>query len=486
MADDSTSYAVAQDGCEKHPPLGIYAKSSSPPLKIDQGEIIRNLRAERYQIQFFARHLLASRGNEQVKAGVLNHPLNIHRTAKCMHVRHSPDVDVYRSKEHQKAFLGGLVICGNVWACPVCAAKVQERRRAEIAQLFDSVYSGQLGSNKKMIMVTFTLSHSISDKLRDLLYAQAEAFRRLRAGKVWTKRKNRVGYEGLVRSLEVTYGANGWHPHTHEGWVVDADVDVDEFRDWLANRWFNICLKLGLATEAKKEHFLKHSVDIKDNCRASDYLAKQDDSRNWGVDRELAKASTKHGKKSGKHPFELLKDFENGDGKAGKTFLEYVFSMKGKAQLFWSRGLKDRVLIEDKTDEELANEKTDDADLLGRLNSDQWSVIIKHKFVSKVLDVAETQGWKGIISMLEKLKLSDPESPFSDVSEGDSVAPESFYRKHSVFRSRSLNRLEVSQSSDAILPVTQDDFVKSGLRTQAEEVAPDQQVVSTSQPPPSP
>ncbi|WP_223932401.1 hypothetical protein, partial [Aeromonas caviae] len=36
------------------------------------------------------------------------------------------------------------------------------------------------------------------------------------------------------------------------------------------------------------------------------YLVKMDDSRHWGADRELAKASSKKGKKSGQHPFGLL------------------------------------------------------------------------------------------------------------------------------------------------------------------------------------
>lgn len=35
------------------------------------------------------------------------------------------------------------------------------------------------------------------------------------------KFKDGIGYEGLVRGLELTYGSNGWHPHTHELWVLD-------------------------------------------------------------------------------------------------------------------------------------------------------------------------------------------------------------------------------------------------------------------------
>ena len=79
---------------------------------------------------------------------------------------------------------------------------------------------------------------------------------------------------------------------------------------------------------------LKHSIDIRFNCSTSDYLAKFDCKSNWGVDREIAKASTKKGKGSGKHPFQLAD--ENKD----ELFIEYVKAIKGRHQLRWSRFLK--------------------------------------------------------------------------------------------------------------------------------------------------
>ena len=52
------------------------------------------------------------------------------RTAKCLWRRCAPKVDVMRDKSHGKAFFRGLQTCSSVWACPVCAAKIAERRRA--------------------------------------------------------------------------------------------------------------------------------------------------------------------------------------------------------------------------------------------------------------------------------------------------------------------------------------------------------------------
>ena len=51
------------------------------------------------------------------------------RTAKCLWRRCASKVDVMRDKSHGKAFFRGLQTCSSVWACPVCAAKIAERRR---------------------------------------------------------------------------------------------------------------------------------------------------------------------------------------------------------------------------------------------------------------------------------------------------------------------------------------------------------------------
>ncbi|MFM9654002.1 hypothetical protein ACKI1S_49690, partial [Streptomyces galilaeus] len=79
-------------------------------------------------------------------------------------------------------------------------AKIQERRRVEIAQGFDWAYA----NNKKIIMVTFTIPHYVNQRLAELITKMREAFSGLRAGKPWANITKRVGYGGLIRSLEIT------------------------------------------------------------------------------------------------------------------------------------------------------------------------------------------------------------------------------------------------------------------------------------------
>nr|WP_286184997.1 protein rep [Pantoea sp. Cy-639] len=293
--------------------------------------------------------------------------------------------------------------CGSVWACPVCAAKVQERRREEVAKAVAWADAQGL----QAAMVTLTFPHYAWQQLAELLQQQKTALKYLREGSPWVRFKKSTGYQGLIRSLELTHGQNGWHPHTHELWFVDAGTDADTMKKTVLERWKTSCARAGLLDLDNADQvaaFEAHAIDVKGWCTASDYLAKQDDSRHWGVDAEIAKASTKAGRAKGKHPFALLALFQDGDLKAGHRFLDYAAAMKGKRQLFWSAGLKAKVGVIEQSDEEVAEEQRDDADLLGHLEIEQWKLIRQAGLRAKVLDLAESNGgWVAILHLLRGL-----------------------------------------------------------------------------------
>ena len=302
----------------------------------------------------------------------------------------------------QERLYSGLVTCGRVWDCPVCGPKIQERRREEIASAVKWAYDKGL----QPVMVTLTFPHYSWNKLV-LLKQQAFALQRLRAGAPWKRFKEAIGYEGLIRSLENLFGLNGWHPHTHELWFVRGDADAEAMKVEVLKRWESACIRAGLLdpkNEAQLEAFRAHAVDVKGNCSASDYLAKQDDSRNWGVDREIAKASTKNGRAKGLHPFALLAKAGEGDKRAERLFLAYCMAMKGKSQLYWSPGLKDAVGVNEASDEELAEESRDAADLLGMLTLDDWKLVRAASMRAQLLDAAESGGWAAIQELLAVLR----------------------------------------------------------------------------------
>lgn len=382
--------------------LGITAKSSTPSITV------RAARAERYRALSTARYWvgrLVARHNDYEKrlhgdkARLVEFPGDRYRVFDCRHARTSMFVDVMTSPAYGTAHYKNLATCGSVWACPVCASRIQERRRLEIEHLIDWAHSQGL----QCIMVTLTFPHQHTDTLSDLLALQSDAFKRFRAGGPFRRFKESIGFRGLVRSLELTHGKNGWHPHTHELWLVDPQVSAIDVQDRLVHLWERACLASGLLRDHDDlDAFRKHSVDVRYNASCGDYLAKQDSSRAWGVSHEVAKASSKKGRLAGVHPHEFLIRRAKGDR---ARFFEYVDAMKGKRQLFWSHGLKDLCGLDEVTDEVIADESREEADLLGSLTVFEWELIRKAECRSHVLDLAEHGGWPAVLRFLSFLSI---------------------------------------------------------------------------------
>ena len=133
----------------------------------------------------------------------------IERVRKCGRVPTGEGVTVV---DHAGvAHYAGLTTCGSIWACPVCSAKIRAGRAEEIAagaaswdQAVNSVY-----------MITLTAPHDMGMKLSALLPVIADSFRKVISGRAWLKVKAVAGVAGTIRSIEITHGANGWHPHLH-------------------------------------------------------------------------------------------------------------------------------------------------------------------------------------------------------------------------------------------------------------------------------
>ena len=109
------------------------------------------------------------------------------RTDNCHRVRQkAKDVEVLKSVEHKTAFYAGLQTCGSVWACPVCAAKIAERRRAEI----QAAMATHKAAGGCVNMLTLTCPHQRTDNLADLLAKQAKALNRF-----WADRASKAVFQ---------------------------------------------------------------------------------------------------------------------------------------------------------------------------------------------------------------------------------------------------------------------------------------------------
>jgi hypothetical protein len=342
-------------------------------------------------LQAQARKIAISQG----QAEELEFPHNFHRVAKCKWTRVEPFVRV-KAESSGSAFYSGLTACGSVWACPVCSAKVQQARRDEIAQ----VIAWARENGKQAVMVTFTHPHQVGDSLEGQLSSQAKALRQFKSGKAFQKFKQRVGFVGMVRTLEVTYGRNGWHPHTHELWIVDQDVQPADVKLFVQNRWLTVCKKAGMVADGQELPFLDHSVDYHFDADSSDYLAKQDDDSNWSIAEEMSLSGVKTQGKT-VHPFALLEWAADGDRRASALFLEYIQGMHGKRQVYWSPGLKKLSGVDVASDEEAAEMEDPEATTVACLEMFTWKFICETGSRSLVLDLAEKGGYSAVAEWLE-------------------------------------------------------------------------------------
>lgn len=388
---------VKNGGCAA---LGNNVKSASTlvgtgVLTEGAGEILANASTEtarktRYAALDRAQNILLAHGMATAFRGL----------AECQRGVHGGAVRVLASREHGgHTHYGGLNTCGSVWACPVCAAKIQARRGTEIAL----AVAWAQANGKKAVMITCTHPHHAGERLDDLRARHMDALRRMKSGRAWQDAKTALGIVGTIRGAEVTYGANGWHWHTHELWLVPADVDVTAWRDWLAARWLDCCAAVGFKI-ANKNDMLLHGLDVMAGdavrgCDATRYIAKM--GYGWGIEHEMQGGATKSARAAGgASPFDLLMspDTEH-------LYIEYIQATKGRRQLYWSKGLKNLIGINDKTDEELAAEQEDTAAVVAEISPDGWRAVVRGGLRGDVLDVAQAGGFDALASWWQAVGL---------------------------------------------------------------------------------
>lgn len=300
-------------------------------------------------------------------------------------------VNVWRSADHGSTHYSGLQTCGSVWSCPVCAAKISERRRVQLQTCIDQHHA----NGGEVLLLTLTNPHTREDDLAAMLKAQQTAIHRIyntRAAKAFWKR---LGCVGTVRAWEVTHGhANGWHPHFHILAFVDSGLDLAQVRQQLFEIWANACRLAKLA-----EPSAEHGVDVQNGDQASAYVSKG----LWSLAHEMTKSHTKRSVKN-RTPFDLLRSYAyDEDKQAGALFREYSAAFKGKAQLYFSPGLLKRFDLVETSDEEEAARIQEQAALLGRIELDEWALVLKYDHRADILILGRIGGWEPIRELLDGL-----------------------------------------------------------------------------------
>jgi len=375
--------------------VGAVKSSDKPSWEVSakEAEAQRRQRLFRWALHAEARHWLPQE-----------------RVAECMYVVNplAMGVEVLHTPRQQAAHYKSLFVCGSVWMCPLCAAKISERRRSEE---LEPAIKRHIDGGGAVYLETYTVSHSRFDNLAVLLRLFLEARRRMRQGRQAQKRKWAFGIIGTISVLEVTWSPlNAWHPHKHELVFTTnqaGNMSVKTYAAQARADWQRAAAQQGL-------HMDEHGYKFDRTYGAvADYIAKygrEPLKPPWGVEAELTKGHLKQGRGPVEHltPFGLLAHIYQGEEDLAPLFQAYARWFKGHKQLSWSKGLRKRLLgnEHEKTDEELAREQQEDAVLLGRLTRAQWRVVLANDARGELLEVARSGEWEQVQAFLTDIECS--------------------------------------------------------------------------------
>jgi len=178
--------------------------------------------------------------------------------------------------------------CNSASACVVCSSRIATAR----SQWLSSVFESAIEKGFTISMLTLTVPHKKADSLETLLMAMEAAYTNIQGTLAY--KDMRLLYSAyFVRSLEVTYGANGWHPHFHIAIIHKPGINWDIYRREIANAWCSNIqrdrtltkkVKINGVTHLQKveisglrapnEEIAVHILENATNAQRADYLTK--------------------------------------------------------------------------------------------------------------------------------------------------------------------------------------------------------------------
>lgn len=336
--------------------------------------------------------------------------VNHNRIDACMRViaPTQKTVQVRVNKDLEIAHYRNLCRCGNIWGCPLCASTITEYRKNELVTMLAN-------SDLHTYMATFTLSHKSYMSLEMSINAITKAWRYFTSGRWWVKFQSEFGYIGHVRSTEVTFGFNGWHPHYHVLLVFDKAIKKGVLKEYMVDRWLK-----GLKRN-NYEGTRERALNVKQSDQyIAEYMAKwgyQPEGTTWSIEHEMTKQPVKRGKKQGLSPQRLLmctvdpEYKKTAQNRAKRLYVEYFQTMSGRNQLNWSHGLKSRFDIENIDDKEIVQREAVDYEILTELEPYDWEKVVYHRKRGELLNIASQGNLEQLTAFISDL----PSKPIKEL-----------------------------------------------------------------------
>lgn len=288
--------------------------------------------------------------------------------------RDSIDVYYHAGENGEKGHFSysGVQHCGGSLTCPVCGSIIAHKRQDEIKKCSEYL----LNDGYNYLFWTLTARHDRSMSLGDFVKKFSQAINLLHAHRTYKEIRKRIGWEYHITASEtkitdpLAIGVldNGWHFHKHRIVFYKNNISKDDLlsmTDVISDLWCKCLERVGLsgikgiasrfdvfedANKVANEFIDKNSIeDNEERLKIIvNYISK-------AVSFEMASHSTK-------------KDVEN--GKLGisdlmiyaafyknkvyfELYKEYLKGIKGVNFIRFSKGLKEKCGIEDKTDQDL-------------------------------------------------------------------------------------------------------------------------------------
>lgn len=232
--------------------------------------------------------------------------------------------------------LNGLMRCGSVWACPMCAPIIRERR----AKQLDVLYATLRALGYRLELVTSTVQHHRGHSLAQLLGDGKK-----RTGLLGSWRKAFSGravtdgpYVGQVKAVDLTVGDNGWHPHIHAVVVFAPGTDDETVNRWLTARrtvYLQGLAATGLSAAADERGW--HVRPVGEAGELAGYMAKVEGG--WGAGLEQARGDLKAGMRGGRTIWQVLQGAIAGDWDDALRWVEHEAATKGKRLIVVSKKL---------------------------------------------------------------------------------------------------------------------------------------------------
>ncbi len=315
-------------------------------------------------------------------------------------------VSLVQGVETGRVFYSGLMHCGSVWRCPVCSFKIARQRQLEVYDILQHYHK----EGRRMSFITLTVAHKKQHTLQSSLDLLLSEFRKMQRLKPY--KKVRESYVGMIKSLEITYGDNGWHPHLHILLIHNEDVNRMQ-REFVARELLRLWFER--KEIQKRGTLLKHQkqYEVYTTKQIGDYVTK------WDVSGEMTKSFskeprmyiTKDGEKKrlvkGVTPFGLLAFVWSRQLKLEDIYIyfeEYVIATKGRANVIISNGVLSEMKKKypnwrQKTDEEVLRDEFIDK-VLFKIDKYLWYKLFTSNKIIDLQFAYERKGMEGVYSFL--------------------------------------------------------------------------------------